>query len=518
MPATDYEDFDDLVSAQETATDTAGKYFCIDVPDYENTTDSVGSDKQSYLRVGAATTTWASEPGADLAALAYLTGPAGRVSATDGGYTLAEGDNAVSALSSVYEDVTAGDLGDPFIDDQRDRGTGNERPGGAPGHGQATSDRRAASAKLHSNVGWRDHTDGNRISTTRGDKVEVVYGNYKLIVMGRQADPACAHGWEANGDHIQDFADGTMPGASVTAEWVVDTTYGSDADKSKGTWLLVNSTERVYQYDRNAGNFRTQNWGDLIENYTGSENPEAFGTTDDAGTQGHPTYRDEGLGKRDVLAPSTSSIDLPRGNPTIIDRTWATKIDSHTGSKKKPVPDIIEKKWADNILERTWAKSIDTNQGTADEWVGSLNEGVWAETIQSYRVAGFILDMATAGLVIDLFAAPRIVVELAASLQITGAIKVEWSLGWSWDFKNLHNEATAAKNEILGLQNSIRSNSNEIALAKLSIGGARTNITKMATDVEDIKATIVVASSEIARHSVRLGGLHTELKELIFIG
>ena len=122
------------------------------------------------------------------------------------------------------------------------------------------------------------------------------------------------------------------------------------------------------------------------------------------------------------------------------------------------------------------------------------------------------------GIVIFLLEEERRGGEREEGLKRKGAGKVEWSLGWSWDFKSLHNEAMAAKNEIMGLQNSIRSNSNEIALAKLSIGGARTNITKMATDVEDIKATIVVASSEIARHSVRLGGLHTELKELIFMG
>jgi len=33
---------------------------------------------------------------------------------------------------------------------------------------------------------WRDHTDGNRITTTGGDKVEVIGGNYFLVVRGRQ--------------------------------------------------------------------------------------------------------------------------------------------------------------------------------------------------------------------------------------------------------------------------------------------------------------------------------------------
>jgi hypothetical protein len=50
----------------------------------------------------------------------------------------------------------------------------------------ATDYRTIESNQLHTKGGWRDHTDGNRITTTRGDKVEVIRGNYKLIVVGRQ--------------------------------------------------------------------------------------------------------------------------------------------------------------------------------------------------------------------------------------------------------------------------------------------------------------------------------------------
>ena len=42
------------------------------------------------------------------------------------------------------------------------------------------------SSQLHTKGGWRDHTDGNRVTTTRGDKIEVIRGNYKLVVLGRQ--------------------------------------------------------------------------------------------------------------------------------------------------------------------------------------------------------------------------------------------------------------------------------------------------------------------------------------------
>jgi hypothetical protein len=55
-----------------------------------------------------------------------------------------------------------------------------------PGYVSDADYRAVESYYLHTKGGWRDHSDGNRITTTRGDKVEVIRGNYKLIVLGRQ--------------------------------------------------------------------------------------------------------------------------------------------------------------------------------------------------------------------------------------------------------------------------------------------------------------------------------------------
>ena len=52
----------------------------------------------------------------------------------------------------------------------------------------STDARKAESDRIHSKGGWRDHSDGNRVTTTRGDKVEVIRGNYKLLVLGRQKE------------------------------------------------------------------------------------------------------------------------------------------------------------------------------------------------------------------------------------------------------------------------------------------------------------------------------------------
>ncbi len=344
--------------------DNEQKYLLLKVPDFalDVAGDSglptspnrsrFGQPMTSYLRIGAASLE--RESGDDLIPYAFMAGPAG----TQNGY---DGDPAEFFDDEKNLETTA------FLDDERNRGVGNVEPTGASGHGMTPAERTAWHTKhLISRGGWRDHSDGNRITTTYGDKVEVVRGNYKLVVMGRQDDPGNAIGHDMSGNHMQDFAQATMPGASVTVEWIQNGyvpggAVGPEDDPYLGgAWLLINSTERVYQYSRNAGSFREQVWGDKNETYVGSENPKRIGESDDDGYDGHPEDgADHQIGEPTVTAAEfqrrlrPSSVGLPRGNPHIIEKTWAKKIESYTGSEKWRIPEIIEETWASKTTSRT---------------------------------------------------------------------------------------------------------------------------------------------------------------------
>jgi hypothetical protein len=156
-----------------------------------------------------------------------------------------------------------------------------------------------------------------------------------------------------------------------------------------GSWLLINSTERVYQYSRNAGNFRTQQWGDKLESYTGSENPEHIGTTDGAGYNGHPTKDDhkaahkvqDGDDLADKLSPSSKG--LPRGNPEMISKTWASSITDYTGSDNWKIP---------SIEEGTWAKKRNST-----DWVEVVTETSTYTSVTSTTVAGSIAETSHVG-------------------------------------------------------------------------------------------------------------------------
>jgi hypothetical protein len=277
----------------------------------------------------------------------------------------AVGPGATNAAGAPIDLGKTGNREAFFIDDVRKRA--GDAVGSSvaddPGHGLTQAQRQRESAKLYARGGWRDHSDGNRLTTTYGDKVEVVRGNYKMIVMGRQDDPGEAMGWEASGSHVADYAPGTMPGASYWHEWIDDYRHGSGEGARKGVWLLVNTTENVYEYARKSGNFRDEIWGDVIEEYIGGENPpEGASAGDDAqqGQRGHePPVKLEGINYNrpqpsdaDIsrrLTPPADNAGNVRRNPHVISKTWAERVDTHVGSPSTKVPVVSDKTWAGSI-------------------------------------------------------------------------------------------------------------------------------------------------------------------------
>ncbi len=272
-----------------------GKYLRLEVPNF-NDAKSEGEAMTSFLHLGA------------VRELSH---------AASAGAPKATGEDLAARITS-------------FIDDTRLR---DGCPDFVP-----VAERQAETAKLHTKGGWRDHSDGNRISTTRGDKVEVIKGNYRMVVLGRREDLA---EWDVSGGHV--YENGiTFPGASVVEYTTAE--YG-------GTWKV---TERVEKGDVTSyyhGKVRDTYWGEEITSTTGSESP----------------------------APM-------RANPVITDRTWAMSISSYTGSAALPVPSITDETWASAITSTTNADAI-TDTTTV------------SGAITSTTTAAAVVDTTTAGLI-----------------------------------------------------------------------------------------------------------------------
>lgn len=283
----------------------AGKFFLLEVPNYNLSQ----VEPTSYLRLGEdhpaeqalepLAAAKAAEPilgvmplgdprlGTDLALKAVIKGldVKGRDGGTEeGGYSL-------------------------FEDDERDRGT----------HEHLSKEQRAdKTRRFFKDVGWRDHTDGNRLTTTRGDKVEVIGGNYKLVVLGRQDRPIDGAGFDISGGDTRALS-------CIDAE--VDSTEVTWKD---GCW---NVTEKVHA-------------GKVYEYFRGKVKHEEIGK--------------EG-GSHDE-------------NPEITEITWAQNIDSRTVVEKA----ISEVVLASNIAETTNAVTI-TGTTTATSIADVTNAAVIQE-------------------------------------------------------------------------------------------------------------------------------------------
>ncbi|MGK3995807.1 hypothetical protein [Sorangium sp. So ce1024] len=263
-----------------------------------------------------------------------------------------------------------------FIDDDRKRD-------GSPDF-VSESERKAETAKLHTKGGWRDHTDGNRITTTKGDKVEVIGGNYRLLILGRGEHQA---GWDVSGGHVTEVSE--TFGGGTTIEWVQN--YG-------GTWKVVETTIKGEVHTLYHGDVYDYYYGKIKESQIGTDTFPTLEITDD--------YID------DKNPPSPQSI--PTENPTIIDRTWAKSISSYTGSEKLPVPSITDETWAEVMVTKTNATSMTDETTVKGESKSTMKA---ASITSSTKVDGTMEDTTEADIIKSKTTATKIITETRADTK-----------------------------------------------------------------------------------------------------
>ena len=195
-----------------------------------------------------------------------------------------------------------------FIDDDRVRDDASPTP----------DDRKAVTAQLRTHSGWRDHADGNRVTTTRGDKIEVIRGNYKLLVLGRQDDAGNGAWWEASGGLIQD--NDIAPGAISSISY--------EKNPFSGTWKVVEEFAKADVVTRYHGNVREEFYGEVMESIVGGAVASAAVPFEDEGNQSTHMKCTRPVVKETTYAKSITSKTNVDG--TIEERTEAKAIDEQT--------------------------------------------------------------------------------------------------------------------------------------------------------------------------------------------
>jgi hypothetical protein len=378
----------------------AGKYLLIGVPQFAK--DPItGNLMTSYLRLGASSSTWEQDPGGWLAAKIHEHGPPGGHMNPANLADQAQTDGKATEGIPVDTTGEVRNADHVFIDDDRNRVSG------VP-HDLPKEERVRQSRVIHTRGGWRDHSDGNRITTTYGDKIEVIRGNYKKIVLGRQDEVTSGAGWDVSGQIIQDFAY-MMPGASVRVE--ESSSYKDLAGKD--VWHLQNTAENIVQSTNSAGDFFDYKWGNKHWSFTGSDSPPEGGTDPNTG--------------------------YPRQNPHILEKTWAHRIEGYTGSsawrigKDYDGTSIAEETWAvstsaltdvsDKIEETTNAGSVEsttTVQGTVSETT-TVRDSVTETTTVTNTITSSTTAAATVETTVVGAATSSTVVGVEADVTIKGA-------------------------------------------------------------------------------------------------
>jgi hypothetical protein len=323
-----------------------------------------------------------------------------------------------------------------FLDDDRVR---DGCPGFVP-----PEERKAETARLHTKGGWRDHSDGNRITTTRGDKVEVVRGNYQLIVLGRQDEASDATGWDVSGGHIEGI------GGKSSIEW---------RQTFDGSWKTHEASERGDTHVIQHGNSTHHAYGELQDSTTGSED-EMRASWDKDG----------------------NSIWIPAPNPAITDRTWARSIASYSGSSKRRVPTIDSECWADAITSLTNVHSMSDVTHARDSMssttvAGSLSNVMIAGQMSNINLAANttnlnlgVMENVNVGAMLDITIAAMLQICVNASLTINVGPRREYNLSTSEGLAMMKQDVAAVTTRVSAASESVVTAAYSVMAAVIHLG------------------------------------------------
>lgn len=324
------DEADDLSDADLTVNRTVSgqKHLHLEVPNYEATTPTHAPN--TYLRLGAAIPLGdqGRSTGDDMLDLVGV--PTSAVPYFKDDYRRQNGQTHPSTSYTRWDGVT------------KTSSTGVDAP-------------KQLNAELRTRGGWRQHTDGNFLSTTRGDRVDVYYGNYKMVVLGRMDITGSSPDWgetywESSGGHTR-WATNTQ-GDMVLVRWNAD----------RGRWRIYEETVKGDLIDRYQG---------VVEEiYEGPRMVTMIGSPDAAGTA-IPSVDKDPHTQLTTDADGTKVKHYPVG---------------YSGKWVKPGGRLKERP---NVTERVDAKKIKSTTKVTSGMATNVTECSDTRSLTTMNVSGF---------------------------------------------------------------------------------------------------------------------------------
>lgn len=327
------------------------------------------------------------------------------------------------------------------------------------------------STRLHYRGGWRDHSAGNRISTTQGDKVELVRGNYKMVVLGRRPEKSKAQGdaatakdyvetpvdildnsiatFDVSGGHVQEW--NMAPGQVTEITWVKNeggktdgaaSPVSADTPAAYYTWKTVEESIK--------GDVESTHYGDVTETYLGPRVTRTIGWKDAPGEDSGE--RAPGDAGDDSIPPIFREYPgLSRAKPVVHEQTWAQEIETYRGSDDNRVHRLREETYASRITSHVHGHNIwmetHAHQYMEDIYAdyhsttfhgGDFRECWWGHfgelflgACETFRIGGEFIDVRLAGKIVEMnVGLPLGVTEIKMSLTHVSEYVIA---GWKTD-------------------------------------------------------------------------------------
>ena len=492
--------------APSVSADTGTKYYQVMVPNFALNGD-VSAPGTSFLRIGNFNASPPSSSGSALTGeakswqLARMVGDSQAIQNAEPLHDLAPDANPTTPSYKGDPNYMLG-----FCDDTRFRN--DESSNG-------WQDRLTETKKLLSMGGWWDHSDGNRISTTAGDKVEIIQGNYKMVVMGRQAPPAFPAVLASTALETQYWTPATQtalvrlftakppPGSATTSPLtgadisgdtatfpsissdnanavaakygqqqayasyvggnvlITDISGGLMAENGPSPTHCIKSIEfsqteggtwEVYQ-NNGVGHVYSSFYGDTVDIFLGPHKATFTGQADDYTAQDTDDTEVYNVYQKSLAIRKQLGEHTSDVNPAILDHVWATKILDY----KRVSGDINSNVKAANIWSHTKA--------------GQIESDTIANTITSTQTAAAITSTNFALNNFALTFGIQESINIGAILEMQLAAKVSVGL---------------TRTRVYGLNDSVDLSRNVVAAQEAKVTALRTAINEFVTEVTDL--------------------------------
>jgi hypothetical protein len=295
--------------------------------------------------------------------------------------------------------------------------------------------------------GWWDHSDGNRITTTAGDKIEIIQGNYKIVVLGRQALPTTIP--DPTKD-LQGYQNAIGPLASSSD--IIDSSGGFTVQSNANPDGFIKSVEYTQDLNGTWTQYENGGVGTLCESFYGRQAEMFCGPVQESWTGTPPSdfTTSDFYQKITTQSPlSKVSSQISQFDPDISEYTWANSITSYTGSEGKTIPSITEHTFADNIKGYTGSATKPVQTITETTFAGAITEVTTAAakteqtnvaaaiveqtnaaTITEETNVGVKTEVTVAGAAVEVFVGlAHIELELSAKLEAFLGAKAEFRIG-----------------------------------------------------------------------------------------